>query len=179
MSTHGRTRGLTLVEVMVALALSGIVVLGARVIVEALGEMSARLRVLAAANDGEANAERLLRSLVERIETGTDAARPFRGADSSASFTTWCRVGGGWQERCRVDMAFTRIGAQRGFYLATSTGLELVLRPGLNSGEFRYLASARNGGVWYSEWRGELTPPLAVEVRIDADTLVLRIGERG
>jgi hypothetical protein len=46
-------------------------------------------------------------------------------------------------------------------------------------GELLYLADARDGGQWLRNWSTVLIAPLAIGAVIDADTLVLAIGERG
>lgn len=200
--------GFTLVEVVVALAISGLVLLAARQMLEALAAGADRLSAAARAADREANADRLLRALVGRLEVGTQEAGEFAGAERAASFTSWCDAPGGWQERCAVTLAIDSAAVGRPV-LAVSIARPggppgaaevLVLRDGFADGAFRYLSDAGAGGTWFRAWGRGVTTPLAIgvilvreprpgadSVRADtrraepirADTLILRIGERG
>lgn len=182
---HGKSRrsavrsGFTLVEVLVALAIAGTVVVTARMLLEQLADDAERLVAHAAANDADANAERMLRELALRLEVGTDDSRRFAGEERAARFTSWCEVPRGWQERCTVTLAIDAQGAEPILAASLSTGELLVLRRGFSTATLRYLGDAARGGTWFRSWGESITAPLAIGVVLDADTLILRIGERG
>ena len=80
----------TLLEVVVALALSGLLLLGGRLFLESLGRAAASTTLAAYDADRAANADRFLRSLVGRLEVGTDHSHHFGGDERSVHFTSWC-----------------------------------------------------------------------------------------
>lgn len=169
--------GLTLVEVVVALALAGLVLLGARGVLESVADAADAVARGAALADGEANADRFVRGLFERLEVGVDEAHRFVGREHALRFASWCAVPAGWQEPCTVTVA---VDSLRGVLaLSLSTGEQVVLRRGFAHGALRYLGSAGGGGVWLAGWGAGITAPPAIAVVVDGDTLVLRIGERG
>lgn len=58
-------------------------------------------------------------------------------------------------------------------------GGPIILRRGFHRGALRYLVDPAHGGAWLPSWMQPVTTPLALGVILDADTLILRIGERG
>ncbi|MGH7718683.1 MAG: PulJ/GspJ family protein [Gemmatimonadaceae bacterium] len=171
--------GFTLLEVIVALTVGAVVLLGARAMLVHLGDDSERLTTFVRETDGPANADRLLRTLVGSLEVGTDSATHFAGEQWEARFTSWCSVPAGWQERCTVTLAIDTVLGRRALVARTSTGPPVVLRRGFREGALRYLSDADAGGTWFRVWGTGVTSPLAIGVILDADTLILRVGERG
>jgi prepilin-type N-terminal cleavage/methylation domain-containing protein len=188
--------GFTLVEIMVAIAIGGLVLLGARSLLEALADEEGHVAREAAIHDARANGERLLRDLVGRMEVGTTESGSFAGDPAEASFTSWCDVPAGWQERCRVTIAIEggaggagSDGTDPALVARFPGGRRVVLRTGFRAGELRYLNSASSGGQWFRQWGEGITAPLAIGVLLEressdvegfvVDTLIVRIGERG
>ena len=169
--------GFTLVEVTVALAIGALTVLGARMLLENLGEGASRITAAARQGDRDANGERLLRSLVGQIEVGTRTT--FSGDERSARFTTWCETESGWSERCRIALAVQSTDTGPVLTTAMPNGDRLVVRTARRSLRLRYLVDARQGGTWFVSWGDGLLVPRAIGVISDADTLIVRIGERG
>lgn len=171
--------GFTLIEILVALAIAGVVVLSARLLLEELADDADGIMTRASEADVRANAERTLRELVLRLEVGTEDARRFAGDERAARFTSWCDVPRGWQERCTVTLAVDFEGRAPMLAASLSTGDVLVLRRGFANASLRYLGDAARGGTWFRSWGESITAPLAIGLVLDADTLILRIGERG
>jgi len=165
--------------VVVALTVGGLLLLGARRLLEELGDDAHRISLAAAAIDGDANAERALRSLVGAIEVTPDSTRTFAGDERAAHFTTWCDVPAGWQERCAVTLAIVAASDAPTLTATLSTGETLVLRHGFRAGALRYLNDASEGGTWFRTWGTSITAPLALGIVLDRDTLLVRIGPRG
>jgi prepilin-type N-terminal cleavage/methylation domain-containing protein len=173
-------RGFTLIELMVAIALSGIVLLGARALWESLANSVDRLQAQATANARAENGDRLLRSLVGRLEVGTDQSHEFAGDEQHVRFTTWCDMPAGWQERCNAVVRFEPdSGGGVQLVARLSTGEFVPLKRGFTRGVLRYLNSPAGGGVWFRIWGHGITAPLAIGVITDRDTAIVRIGERG
>jgi prepilin-type N-terminal cleavage/methylation domain-containing protein len=171
--------GFTLVELMVAMVVSAIVVLGARMLLEQLSDSASRTVAAATRADRQENGERLLRDLAGRLEVGAEQAARFSGEPSAANFVSWCDVASGWQERCAVTLV---VGAQQGHSvlvatLASGDSVTLLVRE--QQIELRYLDDPRGGGRWFASWGAGITAPLALGVISGADTMIVRIGDRG
>jgi prepilin-type N-terminal cleavage/methylation domain-containing protein len=177
-TTLGR-RGFTLVEVMVALVVSAFVLASARAVLGELSDAERRTRSAARAADGDANAQRALRALFDRVETGIDPATGFGGDGRSARFRSWCDVPHGWAESCQVHVKIDSANGVPVVVAAISTGEVLVLRRHFTRAELLYLADPSDGGRWVTAWGTGLAVPAAVALVVDADTTILRIGERG
>lgn len=171
--------GFTLLEVVVALALSGLVLLGARMMLGTVADGSARIAAEAAAAGRDANAERTLRDLLLRVEVDPSASRGVAGDERGVRFSTWCEVPAGWLERCTALLGVIRAGDGQVLALETDGGRVLPIRRGFDRATLRYLERAGGMGAWSTRWTSSTAVPEAVMVVVDADTLVLRIGGRG
>lgn len=195
--------GFTLVEVLVAIAIGGLVLLGARALLEVLADEEQHLTHDTATQDARSNGYRTLRSFVGQMEVGTTESGLFSGDPRSTSFTTWCDVPSGWQERCAITLVFEREEGELALVARLPRGRHLVLARDFSAGEFRYLYSAASGGQWFGNWGRGTTAPLAIGVILErgtpsdeggdegidsasrtpgreiVDTLIVRIGERG
>lgn len=171
--------GFTLIEVVVALVVSAVVLLGARAMLGEVGDDALRIASQARRVDRDANAEREMRRLVGELELGTGEASQFAGDPARASFASWCDAPGGWQERCAVVLEVVPNGAGARLVVRTSASGAFVVRDSLRSGSLRYLTRVTNGGDWIRVWGAGITAPLAIGVILDADTLIVPIGERG
>ena len=171
--------GFTLIELLVALIVGAMVVLAARLMLEGVADDARRINIFAQRSDHDANAERALRSTVESLDVGTVGVQPFEGDERAVRFTAWCTRPGGWQERCAVTLSITGDSSAAALVLALPDDKPLNVRSGARHGELCYLADAHDGGRWVRKWGAGLGVPLAIGAILDADTLVLRIGERG
>jgi prepilin-type N-terminal cleavage/methylation domain-containing protein len=171
--------GFTLIEVLVALSIAGMLLLGTRALLEQLADGAERISRTAEAGDRDANAERLLRRLAAQIEAGGPDAAGFLGNERGARFATWCDVAAGWQERCTVTLGFVPVEDGVALTALLPGGELIVVRRGVRSGALRYLYSAGDGGTWLRSWESGVSTPLAMAVVLDGDTLIVRIGERG
>ena len=174
-------RGFTLVEVMVALVVMGVVLVGARTMLGQIADDADRITAAAADADREANAEALLRAVAGRLElsaTPADSAR-LEGEPRGMRFRSWCEVPDGWLERCRASLGFIQVDGGNVLALRLSTGELVQLRRGFRTGELVYLRDAGDGGDWAGRWSTRLAAPLAIGIVIDGDTTIVPIGERG
>ena len=179
---HSRP-GFTLIEVLVALSVAALVVLGGRALLEAISSAANSIVLTSANTDRAANAERLLRVLVGQIEVGKALGSSFVGDEQSTEFTTWCGSPRGWTERCRARLSIEPVFDTQGETLTLmaelSTGQRLVLQRAHGKLALSYLTDAAFGGRWTRQWQESYTAPRALGVIIDDDTVIVRIGERG
>lgn len=176
-NVRARRRGFTLVEVIVALSVGAVILIGARLLLENLGASADRIAVAARSEDSGANGELLLRSLVRQIEVGPESLM-FEGNEDGARFTSWCYTPAGWRERCHVALAVGREDSSVVLTVVLPDASVAALRA-RDRIELRYLVDAREGGRWFVRWGEGATAPGAIGVLIDADTMIVRIGERG
>jgi hypothetical protein len=162
---------------MVAISVAALVLLGARAMLGQVADSADRISSAAEAADHDANAETLLRALVERLDLATGPDDVVRGTPQGARFRSWCEVPSGWLEACDVTLGVIASGDERVLAVELSTGELIRVRRGFARGELMYLRSARDGGTWAADWSG-IDPPLAFGIVLDADTLVVRVGER-
>ncbi|HEX8361678.1 MAG TPA: prepilin-type N-terminal cleavage/methylation domain-containing protein [Longimicrobium sp.] len=170
--------GFTLLEVMVALAISGLLLLGARALLVQVGDAAEEIAGTAAGVDREANAERLLRALVGRVEPPRPESE-FVGTPRGVRFATWCDVPAGWLERCSVSLGILQAGDGHVLALQAEGGEVVALRRGFAAGHLLYLQDPAGGGMWRRGWSSSVTAPVAIGVVMDGDTTILRVGEHG
>jgi prepilin-type N-terminal cleavage/methylation domain-containing protein len=174
--------GFTLIELMVAIVIAGIVAVGAHSVFLSLTDQARRTASAAANADADANGERLLRALVGRMQIMSPTAIGIFATERSARFATWCDTPGGWQEPCSVTIAVLRSDSVRAepvlaaILSATDT---VPLRRGFAAARLRYLRSASDGGRWDTTWELRARLPIAIGIMTDLDTMIVRIGDRG
>jgi prepilin-type N-terminal cleavage/methylation domain-containing protein len=173
----GRLSGFTLIEVMVAMTIAGLVILAAHRIFTGVADGA---RAVAAARerlDRSVNAQRWLKATFLSLDP------PFEGRANHASFTSWQLVSGGWFEQTPTQLV------QEGSHFLGATGAaSLQLADGVTDVAFDYLLDPGADTKWVREWISPVSAPLAVRLRIvgcgrrDAscvDTLLFLIKERG
>jgi prepilin-type N-terminal cleavage/methylation domain-containing protein len=169
--------GFTLLELLVALTVSGAVLLAAHGLFSVVTDHASRSAAARMEGDNARNGEHLLRRLVGQVEI-VPGLEGFDGGPDAMRFVSWCPAPGGWMERCLVRLALVAEPDSvllRAYWLGRRTDL----RRGRGEAAFHYLNSARGGGEWLIFWARALEPPPAVRVVIGTDTIVVRIGERG
>jgi len=170
-------RGFTLIEVMVATAITGLVVLAAHRVFIGVADAA---RALAAARedlDHAANARRWLKSTFLSLEP------PFAGRSDRASFTSWQLSAGGWFEPRPTELSL--VGNR---FLGKAGSETLLLTDGVIDVAFDYLLDPGANSKWVREWISPVSAPLAMRVRIAGcgrqdvacvDTLLFLVKERG
>lgn len=171
-----RRRGFTLVELALAVALSGLAMLGAVLLMNQLHDSHVRLARRAEEAAREANGERLLRRLVLDAEPGADSTQWFYGDESSARFRSWCDVPAGWLERCGVMLALDRRDDSTAVDVMLTSGeaLTLAVRPG--DAQLRYLDRGARGSAWVARWTESVVLPEAIAIATPEDTILIPVG---
>lgn len=177
--------GFTLVEVLVALAVGGLVVIVAHRLFAAASDGSRAVTEAQLALDREANARRWLQAAFLSLDVGTDSGTSFEGRADRIAFSSWLLTADQWAERRRVELAAD------GSALLATVGMDTItLVPGAQSVAFDYLLEPGADTKWVREWMSPVSAPLAVRLRVQkgrrergeerfVDTLLLLIKERG
>ena len=82
---------MTLIELMIAVALGGLVLLGARALLYQIEDAGSALGRSARATDRLSNATRTLYALARRADVRSDSASRFVGDSLGATFPSTCR----------------------------------------------------------------------------------------
>jgi len=172
-----RRDGFTLIEVMVAMAIAGVVIVAAHRIFTGVADGAKAVATARESLDRSANARRWLKSTFLSLEP------PFEGRAHRASFTSWQLVPGGWFEQRPTQLV------QDNSRFLGATGAEpLQLADGVSDVAFDYLLDPGADTKWVREWISPMSAPLAVRVRIAGcgkrgatcvDTLLFLVKERG
>lgn len=174
--------GFTLVEVLTALVITGVVALLAHQLVGVCVDSVHALARNRSAEDRTENARRWLRAAFLSLEAGGGWGA-FEGLADQVSFTTWLEQPGGWFSPTRVTLRAmdgtleARGGRGAAIALAdsvTDLGIDYLLETGANT-------------RWARGWLSPISAPLAVRFRITrqnsgreiVDTLLCLIKERG
>jgi len=168
-----RRKGFTILELMVALAISASVLLAGRALIEQVAAVGDTIAGNAATADSARVRARALRAIVRNIDITTDSANNFSGDARTARFISWCTTDDALRERCAVTLTIDSVVT-----LTDSSASAVLLRDTV-PGVLRYLGDARDGGHWYRSWGPGNLPPLAIGIVFRADTTVLRVGDRG
>lgn len=167
-------RGITVLELIVALLVGTIAIAGARAVASAVHDLGTRLDAVHRETSSAFEGERTWRRLVLASEAGRDRDATFAGDARFARFDSWCAVPGGWGERCVVTgmLSLTPSGDSLHLILSSSTGDLLTLGQFPGPGKFLYLDDAAHGGAWIGEWAHGPTAPVAVAIASATDTII-------
>jgi prepilin-type N-terminal cleavage/methylation domain-containing protein len=167
--------GFTLIEVAAALALSGLALLGAILLVDQLHDSHVRLARRAEETARVANGARLLRRVLFDAEAGADSTQWFHGDEGSARFLSWCEMPSGWLERCGVMLALDRRIDSTAINATFSTGETITLAMQSGGSRLRYLDRG-DEATWISRWTASVVMPAAISVVGPADSLIVAVG---
>jgi prepilin-type N-terminal cleavage/methylation domain-containing protein len=175
------TAGFTLVELLVALTLSGLVVLTVARLFTTLVTAERTLSVERRTRTRQENAHRWLVSAFLSLEVGAAPGESFEGSAHQVAFTTWQMTPRGWFERRRIVLSSEDARLQA----RLDDGSTVTLADSLLGVGFDYLLEPGATTHWVSSWISPVSAPLAVRIRITpldsgtTDTLLLLIKERG
>jgi prepilin-type N-terminal cleavage/methylation domain-containing protein len=169
--------GFTLVEVMVAIVIGALVILGAH---QVFSGVAAGTHAVAEARerlDRASNGRRWLKATFLSLEP------PFEGRSHRAAFTSWQLAPGGWFEPKPVVLF--RDGDR---FVGTIDAQQLELADSVSELMFDYLLTPGANSRWVPEWMSPVSAPLAIRIRIAGcgrgdsacvDTLLFLVKERG
>lgn len=171
-------RAFTLLELVLSLALTGLLALVARTLLDALGHVAVRADVQATRTASATNAAEALRVVLAQVRLPDSARQAFSGSADLAEFRSWCDSPSGRPERCtvRLDLGTSqpaalrirmRLRAGRTDILLTDLGAPTVLL---------YQERGHTQAVWTRSWTRGSTLPSALGVLVGVDTLVFPVG---
>jgi len=172
-----RMAGFTLIEVLVALSIAGIVIVAAGRIFTSVIDATAAVSTAREELDRVSNAHRWLKATFLSLEP------PFEGRPNKLVFNSMQLNPGGW-----FELQATQLGQEGGHLLARSGPRLFALADSVTDVTFDYLLEPGAATRWVHEWVSPVSAPLAVRVRVggcgrrDAgcvDTLLFLIRERG
>ena len=170
-------RGVTLLELLVALAISGAAMLGGLALLDQVHDGGARIATNGMLDARIANGDRLLRRLLIDARASTDTSERFRGDEQNASFLTLCDQPSGWAEPCRALLSINSVADSSDIVAHDGHAAMYAVRRIAGPAVFRYLdATAAPESAWVGHWIKTIALPAGIAVITASDTTVLPMG---
>ena len=175
--------GFTLIEMLVALVVTGLTLLLAYQIFGATADAGRQLEGARAALNREQNAHRWLTTVFLDLDVGSAPDVGFEGSPERVAFGSWLPTAFGWDERSPVVLEWSE-----GRLIARGRSRTLVLADSVVAVGFDYLLEPGANTRWVGSWSSPVSAPLAVRVRvthldghshIEVDTTLYLIKSRG
>ena len=175
---HGRRsrRGLTMFELVIALALAGTVLAVGALLLDELGDANARVFAQATPEATANNGARALDRLYADARPAADSSERFAGDSRTASYTTLCDTPSGWRERCRVKLMIESLADSSAVIAQSDRGDALTLERVAGAATFRYVDLNARDTTWLARWSPSVALPHAIAIVAGADTTVLPLG---
>lgn len=174
--------GFTLLEIVIALALTGAVAMTAHRLVDVSLRSTEELHSRQRESGFGANARTWLSQSLLSLEAG-EGAGGFAGYAQRVEYGSWAQTSNGWLAPVRVSL-----GMRDGSVIAEGVMKKpLVLRDSVTALEFDYLIEPGMETRWVRQWISPVSAPLAIRMRttierngiVSIDTLLLLVKERG
>jgi len=169
-------RGVTLLELLVALAISGMAILGCVMLLDQLNDGHERIVRDGVADATAGNGDRVLRRLLIDTRTTTDSAERFRGDEHNASYLTLCDTPSGWAEACRVTLAMDSLRDSSAIVAETDRDERFEVRRVPGAATFRYLDLSARDSSWVHRWATSIALPGAIAIVVGVDTTVFPLA---
>jgi hypothetical protein len=168
----------TLVELLIALAITGVAMLGGMLLLDQVNDSNRRISSDSVHDAESGNGDRFLRRLFADVRETTDTAQRFRGEERTARYLTLCDTPGGWAERCLALVSIDSLRDSSVIVAETDLGDRFEVRRMAGSATFRYLDPASPPeSSWVRRWATSILPPAALALVVpDGDTTVLPVG---
>jgi prepilin-type N-terminal cleavage/methylation domain-containing protein len=177
-------RGVTLLELIIALAISGLAILGCVMLIDQLNDSHDRIVRDRAADAKAGNGDRLMHRLLADARTTPDTADRFRGDEHSASYLALCDTPSGWPESCRVSLSIDSLRDSSAIIAETKREDRLEetieerfeLRRVFGAATFRFLDLSARDSSWVGQWATSIALPGAIAIVAGTDTTILPLG---
>jgi prepilin-type N-terminal cleavage/methylation domain-containing protein len=176
MRPSARRPGVTLLELLIALSISGLAILGGVLLLDQLNDSAARIVAERVADAGAGNGDRLLRRLLADARSSTDSAQRFVGDEHNAAYLTRCDVPSGWSESCRARLMIDSVRDSSVVVAETSNADHFVVRRIAGAATLRYLDLTARDSAWVRRWAASISLPSAIAVVAGNDTTVFALG---
>ena len=179
MPPHRERRGVTLLELLIALAISGLAMVGGILLLDQVTDSDRRIDTASRRAATVANGDRLLRRLLLDARQPRDTVDRFRGDERNASYPTLCDTPSGWPEPCRALLSISVSGESSAVLAQTAPGARFVVRRVRGPAEFRYLdPTPAADSAWARQWMASVALPAAISLIAAGDTTVFPLGSR-
>jgi prepilin-type N-terminal cleavage/methylation domain-containing protein len=176
MSMSADRRGMTLLEIVLALALSSAVVLGAAMLLDSAHDLTSRISRDGSRVTREGNGAEWLRRSLRDAAVDPDSTKRFHGEAQFASFRTSCPRPQGWSTACRIALSVDSIGDSSSIAAELETGQRLILMTLAGHVQLRYFDAAAADSGWLRLWDTHTTLPTAIAFVTQNDTTMYPVG---
>ena len=161
---------MTLIELIAAIAIAGLVMLGAVLLLDGVNTNVKRIEDDAELVTASGTTVGLLHQLLSDAAPSVDTGERFVGDERGFACWTRCARAEGWLAPCRIVMTVTDSALRVSF----ANGEERTLQRYGRGARLRYFDADRE--AWRTAWDATATIPAAVAVIAGDDTLVYPIG---
>lgn len=169
--------GVTLLELLVALVLLGLILLGVRAMTESLIDTADRLAARARTAEQSSLGDRVLRDVLSRVEQRSGGEENFFGDESELRFRSWCESAHGWIERCAVSLRLELQGDSAVLTGRFNGAAGMTLASG-RSMQIRYHGRPEDRTPGQPQWGSGIDVPDAISLVRGTDTLLLPLRVR-
>lgn len=178
MTGRSRPSGFTLIEMLVALAITSLLALTAHALLAGVLDADGALRRTAPAQDRGVLARAWLLESCRTLEVGSATSGGFEGTATGVRFSARLPGPDGWVARRPVSLD----ASDRALILSVGP-IQVAPIDSADGVTLDYLVDGAGDGGWVSGWSSPVSAPLAIRVRWMAgavpDTLLCPIGARG
>jgi len=174
--TYRKRRGVSLLELVIALSISGFAMLGGVMLLDQLNDSNARIAGDRVANAAEGNGDRLLRRVLADARATADSAERFVGDEHTASYLTFCDTPSGWPETCRITMTIDSLRDSSVIRAESNIGGQFAVRRLSGVASFRYLDLVACDSSWLQRWATSISLPDAIAIVVSNDTTIFALG---